>query len=71
MYQVCEERSRLLGLYHQTVEWHTRLVAQLREATGSRDHVLFEKLRKRSKEFRLDVKRAKDKLFKHRKEHGC
>ena len=47
------------------------MVAQLREATGSRDHVLFEKLRKRSKEFRFDVKRAKDKLFKHRKEHGC
>jgi hypothetical protein len=71
VYQVCEERSRLLGLYYETVEWHARLVAQLREAARSADHVLFEQLLKRSEEFRLHVKRGRDNLFKHRKQHGC
>ena len=70
-YRVCEERLRLLRLYYQAVEGHARLVAQLREIAGSCDHVLFEQLEKRSEELRLDVKREKDSLFKHRKEHGC
>jgi hypothetical protein len=70
-HRVCEERFRLLRLYHQTVEGHARLVSQIREVTGSRNHVLFEQLMKRSKELRLDVKRENDNLFKHRKEHGC
>jgi hypothetical protein len=71
VYQVCEERSRLLGLYYQTVEGHARLVSQIREVAGSYNHVLFDQLLKRSEEFRLDVKREKDNLFRHRKEHGC
>jgi hypothetical protein len=70
-YGVCEERDRLLSLYYETVESHARLVSQIREVAGSRDHVLFEQLVKRSEEFRLDVKRAKNNLFKHRREHGC
>ena len=70
-YRVCEERFRLLRLYYQTVEGHARLVAQLREVAGGRDHVLFEQLKKRSEKLRLDVKREKDSLFQHRKEHGC
>jgi hypothetical protein len=71
VYQVCEERFRLLGLYYQTVEGHVRLVSQIREVAGSCNHLLFDKLLNRSKEFRLDVKREKDNLFKHRQEHGC
>jgi hypothetical protein len=53
-YGVCEERDRLLSLYYETVEGHARLVSQIREVAGSRDHVLFEQLVKRSEEFRLD-----------------
>jgi hypothetical protein len=68
-YRVCEERHRLLGLYHQAVEVHARLVAQIREAARSADHVLLKQLMNRSEELRLDVKRGRDNLFKHRKEH--
>ena len=70
-YSVCEERFRLLGLYYQAVEGHARLVAQLREIAGGCDYVLFEQLKKRSEELRIDVKHEKDNLFQHRKEHGC
>ena len=52
-----------MRLYYQTVEGHARLVAQLREIARGRDHVLFEQLKKRSGELRLDVKHEKDNLF--------
>jgi hypothetical protein len=71
VYEVCEERSRLFGAYYAAVEGHTQVVANVTQVAGSRNHVLFEKLRKRSEELRLDVNRTKNKLFKHRKEHGC
>jgi len=59
-YRVCEERYRLLELYHQAVEGHARLVAQIRKAARSAAHVLFEQLMKLSEELRLDVKRGRD-----------
>jgi len=71
VYQVCEERSRLLGLYYETVEGYAGLVAQLREVAGGRNRALFDQLNKRSEALRLDAKRVKDKLFRHRKKHQC
>jgi len=53
-----QRRFLLLRLYYQTVKEHARLVAQIREVAGSREHVLFEQLMKRPGELRLKVKRA-------------
>jgi hypothetical protein len=66
-----EERSRLFGAYYAAIEWPARVVADLVQVAGSRKPALFEQLMKRSEELRLDVKRTKNKLFNHRKQHGC
>jgi hypothetical protein len=70
-YRDCEEKVRLLDLYYQEVEAYALLVSEIGEVAGSRDHVRFVQLLKRSMKLRSVVKRARNNMFKHRREHGC